>query len=77
VAGSCGRDADRILAATKVAGVKKIDYVLLTHYHDDQTGGVPRLVERIPMGTFIDHGANVEMKRDGGAFVVWEAYQRF
>src|SRR6266481_8567624 len=35
-----GRDADRIVAAARNAGLKKIDFVLLTHYH---TGGVPQL----------------------------------
>ena len=51
-----GRDADRIVAAAHKAGLDRIDYVLLTHYHVDHTGGVPQLVERIPVGTFIDHG---------------------
>ncbi len=51
-----GRDADRIAAAAKQAGIAKIDTVLLTHYHVDHTGGVPQLVARIPVGTFIDHG---------------------
>ncbi len=54
--GRAYRDADRIAAAAKAAGISKIDYVLLTHFHDDHVGGVPQLVERIPVGTFIDHG---------------------
>ena len=51
-----GRDADRIVAVAKQAGLTKIDYVLLTHYHQDHVGGIPQLVARIPVGAFIDHG---------------------
>ena len=54
--GNNGRDADRIVAVARQAGLKQIDYVLLTHYHTDHVGGVPQLVSRIPIGTFIDHG---------------------
>src|SRR5882762_7858752 len=32
------RDADRIVAAAKHAGLTKIDYVLLTHYLADHAG---------------------------------------
>jgi len=55
-AGNNGRDADRIVAAAKKAGISKIDYVLITHFHADHVGGVPLLVGKIPVGTFIDHG---------------------
>ena len=51
-----GRDADRIVQAARQAGLKKIDFVLLTHYHDDHVGGVPQLAARFPIGGFIDHG---------------------
>lgn len=70
-----GRDADRILAAAKQAGLSKIDYVLLTHYHRDHTGGVPQLLARIPVGMFIDHGPNRETK-DENTEGIWEAYQK-
>jgi competence protein ComEC len=55
-----GRDADRIVAAAHQAGIKQIDYVLITHYHRDHVGGVPQLVDGIKVGTFIDHGPNLE-----------------
>jgi len=54
------RDADRIAFAAKSAGVTKIDYVLITHFHEDHVGGVAQLVQRIPVGAFIDHGINRE-----------------
>jgi competence protein ComEC len=52
--------ADRIVAAAKKLGLSKIDYVIITHYHMDHVGGVMDLVKRMPVGTFIDHGANAE-----------------
>ena len=70
-----GRDADRIAAAVKKAGSNKIDYVLISHYHVDHVGGVPQLIDRVPVGTFIDHGENREPApgptRDG-----FETYQK-
>lgn len=72
--GNNGRDANRIAAAAKVAGVKKIDFVLITHYHDDHVGGAPQLAAKIPIGTFIDHGENRETN-DAGASRVFAAYQ--
>ncbi len=54
------RDANRIAAAAKLAKIKKIDYFILTHYHDDHVGGVRQLVQKLPVGTFVDHGPNRE-----------------
>jgi competence protein ComEC len=59
-AGNSGRDADRIAAAAKASGVKKIDYLLLTHHHSDHAGGVHSLLERLPVANFLDHGPDVE-----------------
>ena len=55
-AGNGGRDAGRILAAVKDAGLTRIDYLLITHFHPDHDGGVVELARQIPIGTFIDHG---------------------
>jgi competence protein ComEC len=73
--GNDGRDADRIVAAAKKAGVSKIDYVLITHFHEDHVGGAPQLAARIPIGTFIDHGENRE-STDAPTVEVWKAYQQ-
>ncbi len=55
-----GRDADRIVAVAKVAGVTRLDYVVITHFHMDHVGGVPQLAERIPIATYVDHGRRVD-----------------
>jgi competence protein ComEC len=55
-----GRDAGRIVAAAKAAGVDRIDYVVITHFHRDHVGGVTQLANQIKIGTFVDHGSNME-----------------
>ena len=55
-----GRDAARIAAAAKKAGVSRIDYLLVTHYHRDHVGGVEQLSERLPVGVLVTHGPNTE-----------------
>src|SRR5256885_7258831 len=73
--GHDGRDADRVLAAAEKAGITKIDFVLLTHYHQDHTGGITQLASKIPIGTVIDHGENRE-PTDAATEQVWQDYQR-
>jgi competence protein ComEC len=70
-----GRDADRIVEAARDAGISKIDYVLITHFHMDHAGGAPQLADRIPIGTFIDHGENRE-STEAATTHAWQEYQR-
>jgi beta-lactamase superfamily II metal-dependent hydrolase len=73
------RDASRIAAVCKLAGVSKIDNLVITHYHSDHVGGLPQLVALIPVGRFIDHGINREgADYQGGASTVagYNAYQK-
>jgi len=58
--GRPGEDANRIVDACRAAGVKKIDYMVVSHYDGDHVGGVPGLAKRMPIVTFVDHGANVQ-----------------
>lgn len=68
------RDAIRITKAAKAAGIKRIDYVLITHYHEDHVGGVPQLVAKIRVGMFIDHGPNRELTPAGNH--LYEEYEK-
>jgi competence protein ComEC len=54
------RDAGRIMAATKDAGVKQIDHLIITHYHNDHIGGLAELASHISIKEFIDHGSNTQ-----------------
>jgi competence protein ComEC len=54
-AGNDGRDPERILMAARDAGIQQIDYLLITHFHDDHLGGAPELSRLIPIETFVDY----------------------
>jgi len=69
-----GRDASRIAATAKAAGVNRIDYLVITHYHLDHVGGVPELARRVPILHFIDHGPSVET--DKGGSELFAAYRK-
>lgn len=59
------RDARRIAKTAERAGVKQIDYLLITHFHVDHAGGVPQLAALLPIRNFIDHGESVERDVNG------------
>jgi competence protein ComEC len=68
-----GRDPDRIVAAVRDAGLKRIDYLLVTHMHEDHNGGVPELQRRLPIGTFVDYGSPIETSPE--VIAAFAAYQ--
>jgi competence protein ComEC len=59
-AGFGGRDANRIAEAAKLAHVKRINVLFLTHHHKDHAGGVKNLLEVMKVESFYDHGGDVE-----------------
>ena len=54
------RDAKRIYAATQHAGLKKIDDLVISHYHADHVGGLSALSKMIPIGRFFGRGDEIE-----------------
>ncbi len=68
------RDADRIAAVVQdQLGRDGIDLCIVTHYHVDHVGGVPDLVERVPIAAFWDHGDSVEAGFGEGQ-QLWQDY---
>jgi beta-lactamase superfamily II metal-dependent hydrolase len=48
--------AARIHAAAVAAGVSKIDYLIITHFHMDHFGGAADLAKLMPIGVVLDNG---------------------
>src|SRR6266478_3665892 len=57
---AAARDAGRILAAMKDAGLQQIDHLIITHWHGDHFGGLAELASHTTIREFIDHGPNVQ-----------------
>jgi len=55
------RDATRINAAARAAGLTKIDHFVLSHYHRDHAGGLAALTKMIPIGRYYGPNDMVEL----------------
>lgn len=53
-----------ILDTTDEIGVNRIDYLVVSHYHNDHYGAAAGLLNKIPVGHFVDHGPSVEAFQD-------------
>lgn len=72
---SQARDANRILAAARDAGVEQIDYLMITHFHPDHDGGVVELSKLMPIRHFVDHDSLLpEAQKDAGINAAYERY---
>lgn len=77
--GNEDRDARRITAAMKTAGITRIDHLIVTHYHVDHFGGVPALAGLVPVGRYYDHGPMAALEEDkafAGRYAAYTAVAR-
>jgi beta-lactamase superfamily II metal-dependent hydrolase len=74
-----GRDPARIhLVAADVAGLKKIDHLVTTHFHVDHFGGAAELAQLMPIGTVHDKGipdADPDGRKDGAFLLKIKPYR--
>jgi len=64
-----GRDRDRVLkVARQVAGLKRIDHAVVTHWHEDHYGNHADLSSQIKIGTFWDRGLPDALPNDDPKF---------
>src|SRR5262245_33068546 len=55
-----GRDGKRIAEVVKQAGLTKIDYFVLSHFHGDHAGGLTALDKLVPISRCFDRGDFIE-----------------
>src|SRR5712692_10226169 len=61
----CGptRAANRIYNFMEQNGIKKIDYLVVSHFEDDHMGAAPQLSKKVPILNWVDHGQSVVYDR--------------
>ena len=54
-----GRAAERVLAFMDQNGIRKIDYLVASHFEEDHIGAVHTIAAKVPVRHFVDHGESV------------------
>lgn len=65
------RDAGRIHRTAVAAGLNRIDYFILTHFHIDHFGGIAALAQMMPIGQVYDRGIPEHAPDDGTSEALW------
>ncbi len=52
-----GRDVNRIVEAARAAGLKQIDYLVISHYDVDHLGDLTALAAAFPIKSVVDNGS--------------------
>ncbi len=60
------RDPQRIVKVAVAAGIRRIDHLVVTHYHRDHYGGAETLAKLIPIGIVYDNGVFDQMPDNPG-----------
>lgn len=72
-----GRDPARIRkVAADVAGLRRIDHVVITHFHVDHMGGLAELAALMPIGTLHDKGLPETSPDPGVPAIKWTLSSR-
>jgi beta-lactamase superfamily II metal-dependent hydrolase len=61
--GSHAGDARRIFAAAQHAGLRQIDFLVTTHFHNDHFGGILDLTKLLPVKQFYEKGPPLPNER--------------
>jgi beta-lactamase superfamily II metal-dependent hydrolase len=77
VAGQAGPTGAAIAGYIQRAGVTRIDYAVMTHFHADHIGGINDVADRVPIATLIDRGEDYLTPPEGDpTFTTYRAFLR-